>query len=39
MTKIIPSFVFLCLACLIAKADVPRPEHPRPDAFRRTGCR
>ncbi|MGO8750059.1 MAG: sugar-binding domain-containing protein [Thermoguttaceae bacterium] len=34
MSKTIPSFVFLCLACLIAKADVPRPEHPRPDAFR-----
>ncbi len=34
MNKTIPTFVFLCLACLIAKAEVPRPEHPRPDAFR-----
>ena len=34
MNKTIPSFVFLWLACLIAKAEVPRPEHPRPDAFR-----
>ena len=34
MNKTIPSFACLWLACLIAKADVPRPEHPRPDAFR-----
>ncbi len=34
MNKAIPGFVFLSLACLIAKAEVPRPEHPRPDAFR-----
>ncbi|MGA2616231.1 MAG: sugar-binding domain-containing protein [Thermoguttaceae bacterium] len=34
MNKTIPSLILLCLSCLIAKADVPRPEHPRPDAFR-----
>ena len=34
MNKAILSIVFVGLACLIAKADVPRPEHPRPDAFR-----
>ena len=34
MNKTISSFVILLLVCLIAKADVPRPEHPRPDAFR-----
>ena len=34
MNKAMPGFVFLWLACLTANAEVPRPEHPRPDAFR-----
>jgi hypothetical protein len=34
MNKAMPGFVFLWLACLAANAEVPRPEHPRPDAFR-----
>jgi hypothetical protein len=34
MSKTIPSVMLLCLSGLMAKAEVPRPEHPRPDAFR-----
>jgi beta-galactosidase/beta-glucuronidase len=34
MNRTFPIAVVLSLVCLIAKADVPRPEHPRPDAFR-----
>ena len=33
---LISVLVFLALACPPAQASVPRPEHPRPDAFRPT---
>ena len=34
MKTAISALIFLWLACPIANAEVPRPEHPRPDAFR-----
>ena len=34
MKTAIPALIFLWLACPIANAELPRPEHPRPDAFR-----